>query len=373
MMNLSAPAITAVIPTQGRIELIGRTMESLCCAASRYPGKFELIVVDSSQSDDAERIEKSCPMHNAIYVAGPQSVRKKRNIGAKQARGEVLLFIDSDCLASPDLLLEHARIYKAHPEVAGVCGTTEFSEHRGIHWSVIEQAGLLDSFSFAKKYDRVQWCTTSNFSVRRAVFWSEGGFDEKFPFRLGGDDLDLTFRITSKGWLILSNPEAVVFHASETWAHFAAVRERAFRWGRMGYHIFNKHQKLQYLDLPKPTLVLVVMLIVYFAKSGFSSAIASFWVLAVPISLFLIAEIAFFNKRGVGWRRLLIPFSWVYVCIYRTGLILEFLLNRDIRFLFCKTIYSTYQLTDEWPLNVAKQWTMMICWMTGWFLWMAIR
>ena len=372
-MNFSVPAISAIIPTRGRAELIGKTIESLTCSASKYPGKFEMIIVDSSTGEDAEKIEKVCLINNANYVSGPESVRKKRNLGAQMASGEVLLFIDSDCFASPDLLLEHARVYNAHPEAAGVCGTTEFPVHRGLHWLILEQTGLLDAFSFAKRYDRVQWCTASNLSLRRTVFWSEGGFDEKFPFRLGGDDLDLTFRITSKGGLILSNPVAVVFHANETWSGFSAVGERAFRWGRMGYHIFNKHKDLQYFDLPKPMLVLFVMFILYFANSGASRWITNLWVLALPTILFLAAEMAFFNKRGFGWRRLLIPFSWGYVFIYRSGLILEFLLNRDFRFLFRKTIYSTYQLVDEWPINVAKQWTMMICWMMGWFLWMTIR
>jgi hypothetical protein len=120
-------------------------------------------------------------------------------------------------------------------------------------------------------------------------------------------------------------------------------------------------------------LILFVMFLLYFSKPGISNGITDLWVLVPPIVLFLGAEVAFLNRRAVGWRRLLAPFSWAYILLYRSGLVIEFLSNRDLRFLFRKTVFSTYQLVDEWPTNVARQWTMMICYMLGWTLWIMIR
>lgn len=369
----TAPAITAITPTHGRAELTMKMISSLTVSAYNYSGQFEMIIVDSSQEGEAQKIKDSCRDHQSKYVRGPQSVRKKRNLGAKMADGQILLFIDSDCSATSNLLTEHAKVYQDHPKADGVCGITEFAERNGLHWRVVELTGMVDAFSFAKKYDRVQWCTTSNFSVRRKVFWDEGGFDEKFPFRLGGDDLDLTYRITSKGGLIISNSKAVVVHAPLTWARFSVVKERAFRWGRMGYHVFNKHKQLQYFDLPKPMLVLSLILALYFGKAGFSEGLDKFWVVFLALGSFLLADIAVLNQRAKGWQRLLIPFSWIYMLIYRTGLILEFMKHFDLRFIYRKTLFSFYQLVDEWPVNVRRQWTMMVCFLGGWALWMIAR
>lgn len=372
-MNFVLPAISAIIPTHGRTELTKKMIESLAYSAMHYLGRFEMIIVDSSKNNDVYEIENTCRLNNAMFVPGPESVRKKRNIGATIATGEILLFIDSDCQASTDLLLKHATTYREHPDAAGVCGVTEFTGHRGYHWWIIEYTGLVYAFSFARKYDRVQWCTTSNFSVKRAVFWSAGGFDENFPFRLGGDDLDLTYRITSKVGPILCNPNAVVFHTIETWSSFKAVGERAFRWGRMGYHIFNKHRELQYFDLPKPILILFVFIALNLAQESFYRKVSSLWVIFLIVIFYLIADIIFLNKEVTGSRKFLIPFAWIYKFIYRSGLIIEFLLNGDFRFLYRKTIFSVYQLVDEWPSNVIRQWNMIFCFMIGWILWNFLR
>jgi GT2 family glycosyltransferase len=372
-MKTSSPVITSITPTHGRSELTMKMLKSLADSAIEYSGQLEIIIIDSSKGEEAQKIKNTCLLYNAKYVVGSESVREKRNIGAKIASGHILLFIDSDCAASSDLLAEHAKCYLEHPEIAGVCGITEFNENNRLHLRIVELTGMMDAFSFAKKYDQVQWCTTSNLSIRKDIFWEEGGFDEKFPFRLGGDDLDLTYRITNNGGRIMSNPKAVVSHAPMTWARFSVVMERAYRWGRMGYHVFNKHKQLQYFDLPKPMAVLFFIVGLYFLKAGFREGWSKLWVVVLALSFFLIIEITVLSQKADKWKRLIIPFSWVYVLIYRTGFILEFLKHFNLRFIYQKTLFSFYQLVDEWPANVKRQWTMMICFIGGWSLWMMIR
>lgn len=373
IMSDRIPSISAIIPTHGRLDLLRKTIESLSNSASFFMGFYETIIVDSSIETDAEQIQLLCQINNAMYIQGPASVREKRNLGAGLACGDILLFIDSDCISSEELLLEHTRTYQENPEAKGVCGVTEFIGHKGVHWWIIEQSGLLDAFSFASRYDRVQWCTTSNFSVKKDVFWSHKGFDEKFPFKLGGDDLDLTYRITQKGGLILSNSKAIVFHTTETWSSMKAVGERAFRWGRMGYHVFSKHKDLQYIDLPKPLLILFTVLVLYYIKVGIHDGMKESWVIALFLGVFSVINFILFQSGKVGWKRLIAQFSTFYKLIYKIGLMIEFLMHGSLKFLYSRTVFSYYQLVDEWPSNVSTQWAMILSFILGWAVWVIIR
>ena len=243
-----------VIPTWNRSELVEALLKSLYDERERYTsGKTEVLIVDSSTDNEKDSIMSSCKKYDAIYVEGNDSVRKKRNKGIRQSKYDYILFIDSDVVVEKGLLDEYVEAYKNPYQVklGGVLGYTEFVGKRTFWWKMLERTSLVNSFSFARDYPFHSWTIGNNVSFKKSVLEEIGMFEENFPFKLGGDDLDMTYRVTKAGYMIGSAPNAVTYHSRKTWNNYKAVHDRAKRWGTMENFIVGRHPELYKKVIPK--------------------------------------------------------------------------------------------------------------------------
>lgn len=246
--------ISVVIPTWNREALLDKLLASLVVARQKYKyGQTEVIVVDSSEGEAKARIQESCKKHDAIYVEGDNSVRKKRNLGIDLAKYELIHFVDSDVEVCEEILNVHAETFLLddNEKVAGSFGLTEFVGHTSIWWTILNHTTYLDSFSFAKRWPYQAWTIGNNVAIKKDVLLEIGKFKEDFPYKLGGDDLEMTYRVTKNGYLIKSAPEAATYHSTETWNHPKAIHNRTIRWGTMEYFIKTLHPELFVNCIPK--------------------------------------------------------------------------------------------------------------------------
>lgn len=253
-----------VIPTWNRSELVEALLKSLYDERNRYNlGNTEVLIVDSSNGDEKESIVSSCKKYDAVYIEGDDSVRKKRNKGIRQSKYDYILFIDSDVVVEKGLLDEYVEAYKNPYKVklGGVLGYTEFVGKRTFWWKMLERTSLVNSFSFARDYPFHSWTIGNNVSFKKSVLEEIGMFEENFPFKLGGDDLDMTYRVTKAGYMIGSAPNAVTYHSRKTWNNYKAVHDRAQRWGTMENFIVSRHPELYKKVIPKNYLLETVVLL----------------------------------------------------------------------------------------------------------------
>jgi glycosyltransferase involved in cell wall biosynthesis len=258
------PGISVVTPTHGRDDLVQNLLQTLYQARIDADTlAAEVLIIDSSHQEQAHTIQAACLRFDARYIHHPNNnVREKRNIGIEQANYPIILFIDSDCRALPRFLLEHARPYAAGAHVGGVIGVTRFVGDDSWIWRVIEKTSLLDAFSYAEHHAHVPWGPTCNISFRKDVIAEVGVFDTRFPFRLGGDDTDLGLRVTAANYQIVCNPNAIVEHTRATWSKPDLIARRSFRWGRMHYHLMQKHPTRVFFDFPTvPGIVIGFLLL----------------------------------------------------------------------------------------------------------------
>jgi hypothetical protein len=238
-------SITVVTPVHERSEMVGRLLASLSEAIEALAqdgGSADVMLVDSSAGPEAGRIRALAEAHGARVLRTANDVRHKRNLGIRNARGDVVLFVDSDCEADRRLLLEHAHGHRVGlaPDgrsVGGVLGSVTLSGAITAAWRAADAAGFCDSFDFARRYPQAEWGPCANLSFRRELLVSLGGFRADWPRRLGGDDVELGLRVNASGYAILCRPSAVVRHDRGTWARWGAVAERAWRWGAMDVHV----------------------------------------------------------------------------------------------------------------------------------------
>jgi GT2 family glycosyltransferase len=178
---------------------------------------LEIIVVGM---DRAGRLDGRTDMR-FIDTGRPINPAAARNAGAKLARGEICCFIDADCLAAPDWI---ERIVARHAQGAQVVGGGVALPRSG-YWTLCDNlAGLADFMEWSPAGERTH-LPSLNFSIRRALFESLGGFDERFT-RPAGEDTDLCFRLRRQGYTLLFEPRARVTHCPprnsirQMWAHF---------------------------------------------------------------------------------------------------------------------------------------------------------
>jgi glycosyltransferase involved in cell wall biosynthesis len=117
---VTAPAVTVVIPTHNRRDLLTRTLRSVL---SQRGSSFEVLIVDDGSSDDTAEVVESLgdSRVGVLRNVQPCGVAAARNRGLEQARGRWVAFTDDDDLWAPDKLEQQLRAAESHPEAGWVC------------------------------------------------------------------------------------------------------------------------------------------------------------------------------------------------------------------------------------------------------------
>lgn len=136
------------------------------------------------------------------------SAAQARNRGAQQAVGDVIIFMDADCVANPNLLENyHDRFQNAAIDIVG--GGVEFSTRN--YWTLSDNLSMFHDYMASLPAGKKRQLPSLNLAVRRSIFMNAGGFDERYPYP-SGEDADLTIRLQKLGYQLYFEPKARVFH-----------------------------------------------------------------------------------------------------------------------------------------------------------------
>ncbi len=203
-----APVVSVVIPAYKRTDLVRKAVESLF-HQDLGTDAYEVIVVDSSP-DDANsallaELQASAPCNLRFYRKQPEGPGASRNLGVQHARGEFIAFMDSDCQATPGWL--RCGLAAFHEGVALVQGRT------GPDPAV--PTGIFTWYVSVEKEGFIYECC--NIFYRRSVLIEVGGFSNRdltptAVVPMGGEDVELAWRVRRSGWETAFAPEAVVYH-----------------------------------------------------------------------------------------------------------------------------------------------------------------
>ena len=197
-------ACSVIIPSYRSAQTIGACLTALLRQDLAQP--YEIIVVDSSPDETPALVGRDFPQARLIHRAQQTDPALARNLGAEQAQGEVLAFIDSDCIASPDWL---RRLYTTlQQDYDGVGGAIA----NGNGDTLVSWAGYMCEFRAflpggpAQDADNL---TLGNVAYRRDVFRAVGGFPVGcFP----QEDQVFHHALRRQGARIRYDPQIVVAH-----------------------------------------------------------------------------------------------------------------------------------------------------------------
>jgi len=150
-----------------------------------------------------------------IIESGNVGPADKRDIGAKKASGDVLVFLDDDSYPEPDIL-EIANEHFISPEIIAV-GGPGITPSSNSFWQKVSGAVFLSKYtggaperylSLGVNKEIDDWPSV-NLMVRRKDFLSVGGFDCKY---WPGEDTKLCLKLQKTGKRLIYEPRMIVFH-----------------------------------------------------------------------------------------------------------------------------------------------------------------
>jgi len=223
--------VSVVIPAYGRPEGLALCLKALMCQLWE---PAEVIVVVNGPYEPFQSLRARYRREKSIrwlHLSRPNARGSARNLGAAQALGELLIFLDADMIASCYLTAAHlitaqdshsATVGRRLPVPAGAVNIN-IVDANWFPQSVLVSMATADprdeyfrsiSWDLGKVGAPWQCATTCNLAVSRAAFEGVGGFDTDYDGAYGYEDIDLSYRLFCAGVRFRVSRFAIAFHVN---------------------------------------------------------------------------------------------------------------------------------------------------------------
>ncbi|MCP3928294.1 MAG: glycosyltransferase [Bacteroidetes bacterium] len=211
--------ISVVIPVFNKVEYTYKCLKSILqVSESKLP--YEVIVVDNASSDGTPGFLKKIKGVNAIFNKENKGFVEACNMGAAQARGQFVLFLNNDTQVTAQWLDKMLAPFKTDEKV-GITGAKlvypdgTLQEAGGIifqdatGWNYGKgQDPEQPEFSYRKEVD---YCSGACLMIRKTLWDEIGGFDMRYAPAYY-EDTDLCFTARKMGYKVIYQPEARIIH-----------------------------------------------------------------------------------------------------------------------------------------------------------------
>ena len=253
-----APKLSIIIPTRNKVDLVRMCVESIR-EKSTYKN-YEILLMDNG-SDDPEALayfaeQARTDNFRVIRDDSPFSYSAINNLGASQARGEVLCFLNNDIeviahdwmeelvsqacrpgigavgakLLYPNTTIQHAGV------VLGIGGWAGHA-HKGFS---LYAHGYVGRASLASNFSAV---TGACLAVQKKHFDQVGGFDD-VNLKVACNDVDLCLKFIEAGLRNLFTPHALLFHHESATRGYEDTPEKKARFQKEVDHMWKRWPQL---------------------------------------------------------------------------------------------------------------------------------
>ena len=175
---------------------------------------YEIILVDNNSTDDSvEFVKNSYPSIIIIKLDNNYGFAEPNNIGAKNAKGNFLLFLNNDTEVTPNFVTELVKAAKTDKQIA-ICQSLLLKPNGEIDSS----GDFLDTLGRAysskikpKSIKEILSARGASMLVKREIFENLGGFDKEYFASF--EDVDLGWRCWIAGYKVIVVPSSIVYHS----------------------------------------------------------------------------------------------------------------------------------------------------------------
>lgn len=182
------PLVSVVIPVKNGAPYLDACLRSIVRSTYRA---VEILVVDDHSEDASVQIAEQYKC-TVLQASAGTGANHARNLGARTAKGSILIFVDADIVLERDAITTIVELLQenGHDAVVGLYTT----KHR--HESFVSQyKNLWVRYSYLKSPPAIDWMFGAISGIKRKAFEELGGFDTKLMSAHGNDDIEFGKRL----------------------------------------------------------------------------------------------------------------------------------------------------------------------------------
>jgi GT2 family glycosyltransferase len=312
-LRSSLPKITIsiVVPVYNGGEAFRQCLMSL---AALQPPPMEVIVVADGDTDGSWKMAEEFGARMIRLPTSSGGPARPRNIGALQAKGDCLFFVDADVCVYPDTLGHVAEVFHRNPDLTALIGSYDdtpaaknfLSQYKNLFHHYVHQTAQKEASTF--------WGACG--AIRREIFLEIGGLDEKYHCP-SIEDIELGYRLKKEGHQIQLCKDIKVKHLKR-WGICSLLKAdffyRAIPWTEL---ILRDRRFTNDLNIRHSDRLSVVL--TYGLVGALIGAI--WWVPLLAVAALIMVALLFINaplyrfflkKRGLRFVLQSIPWHWLY-------------------------------------------------------------
>ena len=325
-------SVSVIIPVKDAESTLERCLASVL--ASTEP-PLEVIVVDDGSSDRSPEIARRHPVR-LLQAGTPGGVARARNLGAREARGDILFFTDADVVLEPGTLAAISHRLD-DPTLDGVVGVQ--SERPAFTNFASDYKNLWLRYTYLRQDSDLSVLYSSVLAIRSAAFHRVEGFDPHYQ-RPNIEDSDLGKRLAERGARLRVAPEVEILHIKHYTLGSLLSTDIARASGLLKVQLRDGFRRLRegnYTSIPTPFVIALVLswiapIALVVPGGGLRTAAIAGAASAAAIVILLRDLLAFFLRlRGplfVGRILLLLPIDFVAITLGLTHGLASYLLGR---------------------------------------------
>jgi len=309
-ISSSRLTLSVIIPVRDGGVAFRKCLQAIAKAS---PPSAEIIVVADGDTDGSWLVGEE---YGAKVLRIPQSQgpARARNLGAREAQGDILLFLDADVLIHPDALHRVEAAFHHDPHLTALFGSYDdqpgeknfLSQYKNLFHHYVHQMSREEASTF--------WSGCG--AIRRKVFLELGGFDESYR-KPCIEDIELGTRMKRAGYRIRLSKELQVKHLKR-WNIHSLLKsdffDRALPWTEL---ILRDRSLINDLNLRTSSRLAVVLiyglLATWVGAYWYPGSLVAAGACAVVLILLGLPVYQFFlRKRGLWFTIRAIPWHWFY-------------------------------------------------------------
>jgi len=226
---MSECRVSVVIPACNAASYLARCLDALADGA---PAGCEVIVVDDASRDETPALaaSKGARVVRQPVNGGPS---RARNAGAREARGEILYFVDADVVVHPGAIAHVLAFLDAQPAATAMFGS--YDDQPAVPGVVSQYRNLLHHYTHQTGRREASTFWSGCGAIRREAFLAVGGFDERSHPRCI-EDIELGYRLRQGGHSIVLDPSLLCTHLKQWTLRSMVLTDvfcRAIPWARL--------------------------------------------------------------------------------------------------------------------------------------------
>lgn len=248
-VNMENITVSIVLITHNRSYSLRRALDALQLQTYLLELIEVRVVVDSCIDDTLAMLEEyKAPFKLQIIEANCRSVGMSRNVGALEATGQMLLFLDDDIEPTPCLVENHLRVHREHPGCAAIGPYPPKLRSRTKFFEIEVRTWWEEKFYQMSKPDHrysYQDLLCGNLSIETKLFASTAGFDSAFGPGTAYEDYEFALRLLKANVPFVAAPDAVGYHYEHETNYLDRSFGRARAEGRSDVLIGERHPEIK--------------------------------------------------------------------------------------------------------------------------------